>query len=73
MVVIAFLAAAIATALFVVVVVGIRASERRAGLPGPAQGRADVLTRRILAAHFLPEPVCSLRTARHSQMRRSSR
>lgn len=41
MITVALLIAVAATAAFVVVVIGIRANERRAGLPCPARGRAD--------------------------------
>lgn len=53
----------VAATAFAVVVIGIRTSEKRAGLPGPPQGRADAFARRILCAQVLSVPL-SLRTAR---------
>ena len=44
---VALLTAVAGTAVFVMVVIGIHASERQAGLPGPARGHADALARRM--------------------------
>ena len=54
----------VATAAFAIVVIGIKASEKRAGLPGPPQGRADAFARRILCAQVQSVPILSQRTAR---------
>jgi hypothetical protein len=61
------------TAGFVMVVAGIRASERRAGLPGPVRGRADAFARRVLDAKVAPVPIVSLQAARAAGPRRSAR
>jgi hypothetical protein len=61
------------TAGFVTVVVGIRASERRAGLPGPVQGRADAFARRVLDAKVAPVPIVSLQATRPAGQRGSAR
>ena len=58
---------------FVMVVVGIRSSERRTGLPGPVQGRADAFARLVLDAKVAPVPVMSLRDAQLAMARRSAR
>ena len=58
---------------FVTVVAGIRRSERRAGLAGPAAGRADAFARLVLDAKVAPVPIVSQRAARLAAPRRSSR
>jgi hypothetical protein len=63
----------VAVIALVPVVAGIRASERRAGLAGPAQGCADALARRVLGAQIVPLPIESLRTARLAGQVRSPR
>ena len=70
---VALLAAAAGTAVFVMVVIGIRASERRAGLPGPARSRADSLARHVLAVRIQPSPIQSKRTAQLASQYRSIR
>jgi hypothetical protein len=59
---------------FATVVAGIRASERRSGLPGPTSGPADAFARRILCPHQVdPSPIVSQRTARQASYVRSGR
>jgi hypothetical protein len=62
-IVIALAVAGLSAAGFVMVVAGIRRSERRMGLGSPPRGCADVLARRVLGAHSCPSVIASRRTA----------
>ncbi len=73
MALVALLTVAAAAAGFITVVAGIRRSERRAGLPGPAEGRADAFARLVLDAKVVPVPIVSLRSAQVAGSRRSAR
>ena len=73
MALVALLTVGAAAAGFITVVAGIRASERRAGLAGPAEGRADAFARLVLDAKVAPVPIVSLQAARVAGARRSTR
>ena len=59
----ALVAAGLSAAGFVMVVAGIRRTERRMGLDAPPRGCADAVARRVLGAHKCPSPISSRRTA----------
>ena len=59
---IALLIAGLSVAGFVMVVAGIRGTERRKGLGKPPRGCADALARRVLGAQRCPYTVASRRS-----------
>ncbi len=63
MIVIALVVGGLCAAGFVMVVAGIRGTERRMGLDGPPRGCADAIARRVLGAHRCPSAINSRRTA----------